>query len=305
MKTQINYTDENLIKAISMSISLKDTLKNMKLPITRGYYNSIKEKIDVLGIDTSHFLGGKNYKSRSVKNNLNELLVENSLTPRNNLKKKLLYFGLLTNICSECGQGSIWNNKPLVMVLDHINGINNDNRIENLRMLCSNCNSQQPTFAGRNVKNRVIKFCNKCQDKLSCRNISGLCAKCMSEKKKILREKFIKIEKSKKEKQTGRSKIKKFCHCGEEIHYRSKTCQKCFHNKERKIKERPSKENLLIDIKHLSLLQIGNKYGVSDNTIRKWLKQYQLPYFKKDIKSMSKEDTRVGSHNCLENSSAS
>jgi hypothetical protein len=38
------------------------------------------------------------------------------------------------------------------MVLDHINGVPNDNRLENLRFLCPNCNSQTDTFAGRNVK---------------------------------------------------------------------------------------------------------------------------------------------------------
>jgi 5-methylcytosine-specific restriction endonuclease McrA len=45
------------------------------------------------------------------------------------------------------------------MVLDHINGIPNDNRIENLRFLCPNCNSQTDTFAGRNTnRNKKSKI---------------------------------------------------------------------------------------------------------------------------------------------------
>ena len=51
------------------------------------------------------------------------------------------------------------------MVIDHINGVANDNRLENLRMLCPHCNSQQDTFAGRNCKwNKPKKnFCLDCE----------------------------------------------------------------------------------------------------------------------------------------------
>jgi 5-methylcytosine-specific restriction endonuclease McrA len=38
------------------------------------------------------------------------------------------------------------------MQLDHVNGVKNDNRLANLRMLCPNCHSQTPTFTGRNLK---------------------------------------------------------------------------------------------------------------------------------------------------------
>lgn len=47
-----------------------------------------------------------------------------------------------------------WNSGPLVLVLDHKNGVCGDNRPQNLQLLCPNCNSQQPTHAGRN-KGRV------------------------------------------------------------------------------------------------------------------------------------------------------
>lgn len=38
------------------------------------------------------------------------------------------------------------------LILDHINGIHKDNRIENLRIVCPNCNATLPTHGGKNVK---------------------------------------------------------------------------------------------------------------------------------------------------------
>ena len=69
------------------------------------------------------------------------------------LKVKLLKSGLKSNDCEECGQNEIWNNKKLIMHLDHINGKSDDHRIENLKMLCPNCHSQTETYAGRNKSN--------------------------------------------------------------------------------------------------------------------------------------------------------
>jgi len=42
------------------------------------------------------------------------------------------------------------------LILDHINGVNNDNRLENLRFVCSNCDSQLDTYKSRNRKNRGV-----------------------------------------------------------------------------------------------------------------------------------------------------
>lgn len=85
-----------------------------------------------------------------------EVFVENSNYPRGSIKRRILKDDILDYRCSICGQGPHWNNKPMTLILDHINGINNDHRIENLRFVCSNCNIQLPTFCGKN-KSETIK----------------------------------------------------------------------------------------------------------------------------------------------------
>lgn len=72
---------------------------------------------------------------------------------RGPIKRRLLELRLVENACSRCGI-SQWRGKPLTIHLDHINGIKDDWRLENLRMLCPNCHSQTPTFAGRNARAR-------------------------------------------------------------------------------------------------------------------------------------------------------
>lgn len=89
--------------------------------------------------------------SRPLGMPIEELLA----APRNrhHVKLRLLRAGLLTNQCSACGLTE-WLGKPLSMHVDHINGVHNDHRLDNLRMLCPNCHSQTETYGGRNVRRR-------------------------------------------------------------------------------------------------------------------------------------------------------
>lgn len=80
---------------------------------------------------------------------ITELLVAGSYHGRHNLKTRLVREGLKRRECERCGLVD-WLGEPLTLALHHINGRRNDNRLENLMLLCPNCHSQTDTFAGRN-----------------------------------------------------------------------------------------------------------------------------------------------------------
>jgi DNA-binding CsgD family transcriptional regulator len=68
---------------------------------------------------------------------------------RNHVKQRLLELGLKQNACEVCG-ATEWRGQPLSLALHHVNGRGQDNRLENLQLLCPNCHSQTENFGGRN-----------------------------------------------------------------------------------------------------------------------------------------------------------
>lgn len=91
------------------------------------------------------------YEKWDEKYSLENVLVENSTYARHHIKRRILENNLIEYKCQCCGLGPEWMGKPMPLILDHINGINNDNRLENLRFVCSNCDSQLDTYKSRNI----------------------------------------------------------------------------------------------------------------------------------------------------------
>jgi hypothetical protein len=225
------YSNKEIICVLSQSKSLREAL------ITFGYcsngsggYATIKSQLKKRNIEIPkyHYYGesGKNKNRIPIES----ILIENSTyTNRATLKNRLVSEGLLEYKC-KCGNNGHWNGKKLSLQLEHKNGVNNDNRIQNLEFLCPNCHSQSETFGGKN---------NKC---------------------------------SKKVKKVKKSSKHNFCKCGTIINNESTTCKKCHHINLRKLKVRPDLNELLKYVNEIGYVSTGKKYGVSDNTIRKWIK---------------------------------
>jgi HNH endonuclease len=74
---------------------------------------------------------------------------------RGHRKKRLLKARLKTEECERCGINT-WMGEPLSLALHHINGEKDNNRLENLSLLCPNCHSQTHNFAGRNRPLRIV-----------------------------------------------------------------------------------------------------------------------------------------------------
>lgn len=134
--------------------------KNLECYYTR---RSVKARLKQDKIDYSHFTANS-YNSQcysrnglGTKTTNDEMFKIDSKSTRSAIKKRLRKENLIKNECGICGNPSSWNGKILSLQLDHINGINNDNRIENLRLLCPNCHSQTDTFGGKRHKKRFKK----------------------------------------------------------------------------------------------------------------------------------------------------
>lgn len=186
------YSIETLCEIIKNSTSIRQILLKLELSVTNGNYRTIKNKIFQHNIDISHFLGKSQSKGQKhawpTKKEFSEVAVENSSYSRTNLKKRIITDNLLDYKCCFCGITE-WKDKKLSLHLHHINGIDNDHRLENLCFLCPNCHSQTESYCGRVKKPKKLKIekkytCPICKGSKSRK--SKVCSKCCTPKFKII-----------------------------------------------------------------------------------------------------------------------
>lgn len=150
----IPFTKEEFLQAINNAKSISGTMKNLgKCIYGRHPYRLFHRCKELWNIDTSHFTGQGWNKSGRVFNpkarDIKEYLVVNGphiISSR--LSKRLRKANLKPNYCEKC-QLSSWNSLPIPLELHHINGNSDDNRIENLLILCRNCHGQTLSFSKR------------------------------------------------------------------------------------------------------------------------------------------------------------
>ena len=188
LKTVWDITNEEFIKIVNESKNYTEIMKKC------GYTNvgntaTIKKRITLLNLTVDHFVRNiTNNLPIPAKRNLEDILINNIKHNNTYLKKRLINELHWEYKCKECGITD-WNNKKISLELDHINGINTDNKIDNLRLLCPNCHSQTPTFRAKNKQKQQSRECTDCLQIISQTNKSGYCAKCAGKYRKSLKDK--------------------------------------------------------------------------------------------------------------------
>ena len=154
-------TDEQFVKLIKNSTNISEVLFKLGYSIKGNSwgFSQVRKRMDDLNIDVSEFKGKSAAIEKTKQASLTSemLLRENCKHNRNCLRRFIIKNKLLPYKCAICGALE-WNGKTLSLELDHINGINNDNRLENLRFLCPNCHSQTTTYGSRNQQRNESKY---------------------------------------------------------------------------------------------------------------------------------------------------
>lgn len=153
---QRSWNEKELREAVKRSRSIRQILHFLNLKEAGGNYTQISKYLKEYQINTQHLKGRGWNKGLKGPNNprikLEDILIRGNHFQSYKLKRRLFSIKLKKEKCEKCGWAEKSIDGRIPLELDHINGDSQDNRLENLRILCPNCHSLQPTHRGRNKK---------------------------------------------------------------------------------------------------------------------------------------------------------
>ncbi len=156
MTRKRKWTDSQLTAAVKNSTSYRQVIGKLGLVEAGGNYDQVKNWIKKLDLNTKHFKGKAWNLGRTGGYNpiipLSKILKINTDYQSFKLKKRLFIEKIYEQRCVLCGWAEKSIDGRIPLELDHINGNKKDNRLINLRILCPNCHSLQPTHRGKNKK---------------------------------------------------------------------------------------------------------------------------------------------------------
>jgi hypothetical protein len=230
------YSEEELRRVVPAATSMTEVLRHFGLRPAGGNHRVLRRWLDAWSISTDHFTGTPPPRHREPIP-LENVLVEHSTYNRHSLKQRLYEAGLKDRFCELCGQNECWNGRHMSLILDHINGVADDNRLANLRIVCPNCNATFDTHCGRaNARTLADQACERCGAAF---------------RPKTSRQRFCSRE------------------CGTRWERRGLSRPGA-----RRV-ERPPYEVLVAEVEALGWSAVGRRYGVSDNAVRKWVRAYE------------------------------
>jgi 5-methylcytosine-specific restriction endonuclease McrA len=144
----VEYIENNLRQVVLKCKTYREVLQKFERNTSGASYKSLHRYLKKWNISTSHFLNRSelmiNNKGIYSRKTNEELFCINDVS-RTIIKRRIIEENLIEYKCKICGQDEWWYGKKISIILDHINGINNDNHLENLRFLCPNCNATLET----------------------------------------------------------------------------------------------------------------------------------------------------------------
>jgi hypothetical protein len=145
------YPESDARQAIGASLSFSETLRRLGIRPAGGNHMTLKKYAQVWAISTAHLdpAAARIPRRRAIP--IEQVLVEHSTYSRRSLKTRLYAEGFKQRMCELCGQGEEWRGRRMALIIDHINGVATDNRLENLQIVCPNCAATLETRCGRNV----------------------------------------------------------------------------------------------------------------------------------------------------------